>query len=307
MTRFLKNILRFLATFIVIIGILIVAAIAYVRKTPIKIDPKKHILFVGDSHTECAINDGVFLRAANYSSSAMPFIYTYARMKKIIADNSQIDTVVLSFHSASLDYSLEDRWIFEESLLKLRVPALLPYLAMSDWFVFARDPVFYKAAMTTPKISIEYWNSRKKSETALAWLRENMGHFRALEYSHLKRDVKSRVPYEQYKMNDTISDIQLRYIRKISAFCRANNKVFILINTPVFQPQKFTGYIAYRENREKYFPNELYLDYSDFPIPDSMFADVSHLNSTGARLFSRYLAAHFSQDVKKQNGKSRLN
>ncbi|KAA6316169.1 hypothetical protein EZS27_033485 [termite gut metagenome] len=40
------------------------------------VEIKEKVLILGDSHTECAINDTIFTNSYNYSQSAEPFIYS---------------------------------------------------------------------------------------------------------------------------------------------------------------------------------------------------------------------------------------
>jgi hypothetical protein len=49
---------------------------------------------------------------------------------------------------------------------------------------------------------------------------------------------------------------------------------------------------------DAYMPDVRYMDYSVFPLPDSCYGDIGHLNYRGARIFSQYLQERFSADVK---------
>jgi hypothetical protein len=271
------------------------------NKTPFRIDEEKNILVIGDSHTECAIDDNVFRRAANYSKSATPYLYSYGAVKKLVTDNPHIDTVLLSFHYASLLYSREQQWMFDESLISKNIPVYLPYLSIADLGIYAFHSQFYKAALEAPRSSFDYYIHKKEGRD-LNWRRDRLGQFLPLSNFKLQDDIKSRKPYENLHKQDSLSLIQLKYINKIAEFCRSKGVTLVLINTPVYDWEKYTNYIQFQENREKYLKQHLFLDYASFTSRDSNYADVSHLNKYGAREFSRYLDSCLTRDIRRAKG-----
>jgi hypothetical protein len=211
-------------------------------------------------------------------------------------DNPHIDTILLSYQFSSLNYDLERRWLFNEPNLLESVSALLPYMEPGDAQAFLTEHNFYKAVAIVPKVALQHHFDQSHGEQD-KWVRKHIGHFLPLSYSKVKQDTASRVPYDKLSQKDTVSMMQLRYLRKISDYCKSRNKTLILINTPVFESRKYTSYIAFENNRKKYFNDELFLDYSQMQLPDSLFADVAHLNKKGAAVFSKYLSQNLNRDV----------
>jgi len=300
MKIFLRNLFLFIVFFIATAAVLVGVASWYMNRTPFTIDKSKNILVLGDSHTECSIDDNFFRRSANYSKSAMPYLFCYAALKKLIADNPQIDTVLLSFHYSSLLYSREKQWLFDESLIFTRIPVYLPYLEAGDLSLFAFNSEFYKAVLETPMSAYEYYVHKRKGKD-LNWRRDRIGQFRPLPDFKLQDDLKTRKPYETLNKTDTLSLVQLKYIRKIAEFCKEKGVTLVLINTPVYDWKKYTNYTEFEKNRKKYLNDQLFLDYSGFTSRDSNYADISHLNKYGAREFSKYLDTCLARDLQRVN------
>src|ERR1700722_14710467 len=146
MGKFIRNLLLFTGCFLLVIAGLILLSAFLMRLPKANIGPERHILVLGDSHTECAVDDSVFIRSANFSKSATAYIYTYGAIKKLVADNTQIDTVLLSFQFTSLIYERERGWIYNGALMPSKIPVYLPLLGLSDMGVFISTPAFYKSA-----------------------------------------------------------------------------------------------------------------------------------------------------------------
>jgi hypothetical protein len=299
MGKFIRNLFVFAGCFLLVIAGLVVLSAFLVRLPKANIAPEKHILVLGDSHTECAVDDSVFIRSANFSKSATAYIYTYGAIKKLVADNPQIDTVLLSFQFTSLIYERERGWIYNDALMPSKIPVYLPLLGLSDLGVFISTPAFYKSAARTPLVCAEYYYQLTRG-TGDDWWHDNIGRHLSLPYSKLDEIVASTTRYEELKRKDSISSVQLEYLLKIGAFCRQRGIMLVLINTPVYKHEVYTGYQAYERNRQRYLSGFRFLDYSGFALPDSCFADLVHLNGTGARIFSAYLQNHLSTDLQRQ-------
>jgi hypothetical protein len=300
MNIFLRNLFLFILVFFALAGGIIAVSSVYMNNVPFKIDRKKNILIIGDSHTECAIDDSVFARAANYSFSSTSFLYSYAALRKLIADNPQIDTVLLSFQSSSLAYERERNWIFGEALMAKKIPVFLPYFNASDILLFIFQPRFYKSALETPRTTWDYFMNYRKNNKQV-WINDNIGHFRELGYARLQEDINASKPFGSLNRRDTVSQVTLRYINKIASFCKEKHLALILINTPVYQWKTYVNFVEFDENREKFLKDYLFVDYADFPIADSCRADIWHLNTTGAAVFSKYLESNLARDINKQN------
>ncbi len=116
--------------------------------------------------------------------------------------------------------------------------------------------------------------------------------------------------------NVKISYYNLKYLTKIITLCKNNNIRVILIRSP--QHKKYSGYsneIKYQEIRKQYFPSIEYIDFSKFPLKNSEFGDLEHLNYKGAAKFSNwfnellrmnFLEKNNKQDIINEEIKTRL-
>jgi len=300
MKQFLQKVSLYSTLFILCIICLILIASFFANHTPFTIDRQKNILIIGDSQTECAIDDNIFSRAKNYSTSATPYIYAFAKLKKIIRDNKHIDTILLSFHPGSLDYSLERRWIFEESFIAERSAVMVPFLDLRDLSLFISSTPFYKAMAKTPMKYLEY-AVYMGAGNAEGWRRKNIGAYLALKNNSVEADLKGKEPYASLTDTDTLSQVQLNYLLKIVDYCKEQGLALILVNTPKYKYDQYNDYKTFEEYRKKYLSGIPLLNYSDFPLQDSDYADLGHLNENGARAFSEYIQSQISNDLREKD------
>jgi hypothetical protein len=265
-------------------------------KASFKLPPDKHIIVIGDSHTECAIDDGIFLNSVNISQSASAYLYSYCKLKKFLSENAHIDTVLLSFHYAVLTDSV-DRWIFEPKYMVSRIPCHLTLLGKEDIVIFAnidRIVLFIKSVFN-PSFGFFLKFIIKTGDTSYEDL--NIGSYLKLDRNRLEKDVALREEsMEEEKAN--ISLYQSEYLLKIVDLCKFKNVELILINTPVYKPEIYGNVNKLNDFYDTYLSGIKYLDYSAFPLPDSCYGDIGHLNHKGAKIFSTYLQENFNADVK---------
>jgi hypothetical protein len=102
MKIFLLNIIKFFCINITIVIVAVVTVYSILSGASFAVPKDKNILIVGDSHTECAIDDSIFTRSFNISQSGTAYLYSYIKLRKILVENSHIDTVLVSFHGGSI-------------------------------------------------------------------------------------------------------------------------------------------------------------------------------------------------------------
>jgi hypothetical protein len=297
MKIFLRNLFLFIFLFAVVVSGIVGAASAYMNSVRFDIDNSKNILVIGDSHTECAIDDSSFSRAANFSKSATSFVYSYAALRKLIADNPHIDTVLLSYHSSSLSLERERGWIFDETAMTRQVPVFLPYFGCGEFMLFSFRPEFLKHALHAPWSALDYYKN-SQSGRRQHWIDENIGNFRDLGWSNFAKDTARTKPLRDRVKRDTVSLVAVNYIKKFAAFCRERNITLFLFNSPVYEWNKYVNDEEFDENKETFLKDIVLLDYSGFPIADSCRLDIWHLNGAGARQFSKYLDSNLVRDIK---------
>jgi hypothetical protein len=115
----------------------------------------------------------------------------------------------------------------------------------------------------------------------------DFGGFQLLHVDKLAEDSKVLLG-ERY--DGRLSPLQVEYLRRIHSLCQADSVRLVLLNTP-----KHRFYLARLERPLKDGWKRLsangdsLLDLCEYPLPDSCFADLSHLNYRGAKVFSEDL------------------
>lgn len=271
-------------------SVVIVTPIIYKRcfEPPVDfaIEKSKSTLILGDSHTECAINDSIFADAANYSMSAEAYLYSYIKLRHFISANSHIKTVILGFSFYSLS-DLYDYWYYRDDVVEKRIPSFMYFMNFRELAEIARlNPgAFYRATF---------------SETTRESLRADrlddlqMGGYLRLNRYALDEDLKiiRNTPKSEFKL----SNLQVKYLEKIIDFCRQNSIRLIFLNTPMYEGGG-TYYMRNEFNKlyQSNYKSIPLLDYVDYKMPDSCYGDASHLNYIGAIKFSSVLNEQLNQ------------
>jgi hypothetical protein len=256
-------------------------------KISFNLPPDKNILVVGDSHTECAIDDNIHSRIVNVSQSASPYLYSYCKIKKFLSENNHIDTVLLSFHYEALTSNIDDRWILDEQRLIRQIPRLLMLLDKEDIAILAnKKAAFIKAILSLPYGIAFKFIVRK---CCISYNDLNIGEYLKLDSDKLQEDIFSRQEQEHKQEETDISFYQKEYLLKIVSLCKSKNVELILINTPTYKPEIYGNIDKLNDYYNAYLSGVKYMDYSAFPLPDSCYGDIGHLNYKGAEIFSQSL------------------
>jgi hypothetical protein len=294
MKKFISNIILF-----VFIGTILVVSFATMvyllqLKASFKLPSNKHILVIGDSHTELAIDDNIFSQAVNVSQGATIFLYSYCKIKRFLNENSHIDTVLLSFHYEPITHTVYNRWINMFTFDKL--PHQLTLLNKEDICILAnKKTTFINAILHSPyRIIFKFLIKGSLSYEDL-----EIGAYQKNNSYNLSKDITYQNKQTKQPEEETsISLCQKEYLLKITDLCKSRNVKLVLINTPVYKPDVYGNIDKLNNFYNTYLSGVKYMDYSAFPLPDSCYRDVGHLNYKGAEIFSKYLQKNFNTDTK---------
>jgi hypothetical protein len=275
-----------LSYLIVILGLIPVGINHYLRKNSYyKFDESVNTLFLGDSHVECAINDSLIENSINLASSADAYFYTYYKLRKLVEANPAIHTVLLGYID---DFFLKagDEYTFGEEYMGNKYPKYCQLIPLKDkLFLFFKRPGVFLIA-TRDAIKQNYILLFKKPERL--YLSLNWGGYLYLTRDKLPKNIEtfsgSGIVGKRPGL-PSISKLNIRYLKMIADYCSSKKINLILFRPPLHKfcvrnDEEFTFLV---KNDLK---NAGYLDYSDFPMEDSDFGDLSHLNYKGARKFS---------------------
>jgi hypothetical protein len=111
-------------------------------------------------------------------------------------------------------------------------------------------------------------------------------------YLFLVRDEIPKINKEQNRAlltpinSKSISKINYKYLKKCLDFCTHKNKTIILLSSPLHQLCPRDSGIDLTTLVKNDFGKIPFWDYSNYPLENDEFGDLSHLNHKGAMKFS---------------------
>lgn len=282
MKIFLKKLLNFLAISILIIT-LIASTPLYIikRKSSFKLEENITNVVFGHSHPECAYNDSLIAKFKNLAESGECYFYTLQKVKKVIPDNPQIETVFLEFSNNQISSDMDD-WIWGYEKMNYYLPKYSPFMKKEDFeillsnnstdFIACTSVSFKKNLFRVLKYDFDY--------------SDNIGGFNWLDVNQLKDSD----PDNNANL-DSISQVNLEYLRKIIEYCQHRDVTVFLTRSPQHKDFYFLkNEKLFQKIRNEKFSDVEFLDFNNFPIPDNYFADFGHLNYKGAEIFSNSIS-----------------
>jgi hypothetical protein len=300
MRIFLLKISKFFSIFIFSAFILVGGSIYLVSKNGIEINDDKNILILGDSHTECAINDSIWNNSINLSESGSTYFFSRIKLRTILETNKNIDTLLLSFHFGSLDKENESNFTFNESYLMERLPKFIPFFSNDDIRFYLKKSEFVKALLRVPIHYFKYLlNGIFNNDYSIKYMK--IGAFSKSDREKLEQDIETRKKNStiQKKINQSI--IEKEMLNDISNICVLNKVKLILINTPIYNAGKYTDTSFYYKFKIENAKKFNFVDMSNKSIPQNGFGDISHLNQNGASIFTKELISYFYNNQNKSN------
>lgn len=245
-----------------------------------KVPADKDIVLLGHSQIECAVNDSITRRAVNVSKSGDAYIYTYAKLRKIVEANPQIRHVIIEFTNNNIPRDMDDR-IYGDSYLKTKYSMYVGTMTFSEkMFLFRRNPItFIQSIPVATKANLQFL----MHQTNLVASKQIGG------YLLLKRD-KTDSLLQHNALGETrsgLSEDNIAALREIKSYCKQKHVTLTFIRTPVHQRSNVRSNEAlYDSIRHEYFADVPVIDLKDQQFANAEFGDLEHLNWKGARRFS---------------------
>lgn len=283
MKSFLRRLIVISSIFCLLLVILIVAGNLIIgKKAGFKIKDTDTLVIFGHSHAECAYNDSLISNFKNLSSSGESYFYTFAKVKKVIAQNPQIKTVLIEFSNNQVSKRM-DEWIWGDDFMLEKYQIYAPFLALQEHkFLFTHN---YKGYINSLSFAL-----KKQIFTILTNNYAYTDIVGGYLYNKVNK-VDSLIAVQKSSVNTAtyseISDENIKCLREIIDFCHQNHKQVFLIRTPTHRAyQTLKNEATFQHIRHKYFDSIPFLDLAGFPINNAEFADLEHLNYYGARKYS---------------------
>ncbi len=254
------------------------------RDELMKLPNNEQIVFLGNSHIECSVNDTIVKNSFNFARSAEKMEFIYSKVKLLDIYNPQIDTIIIGY----------DNVIFRQRSDTTFAPILYsPYFFdtydIDDIFEIFKSSSFgyIENHITHPFNWLKLYELlspfylRSVNITKL----NNIGGYLYLKRDKLNEDIKKRSNFRERRYIDWLS---IYFIDKTIEYCNKNNLTLIFMCPP--QHNKcFLDSIYYKQIYKEKYSDIPFYDFRDLQLPDSCFGDLDHLNYKGAKVFSEYL------------------
>lgn len=294
---FVKRLMYFILSEMLIIAVLFVYARS-LSNVNTMFDDNIAIIVCGDSHMQSGINDSLLLSSMNISLTSQPYFYSYSVLSILLSNNPQIENVLLgySYHSLSplIDSIISERKLAQKACLD-RKPYLvispLSYvyqLVISDGFqelLMGSVNQIYKGMFSSEIVEMPYIG----------------GYYSSISNNLSDENIDAAIQRHYYDefgaVCSGVSVMQIDYLYKIAELCNKCDVELYLINTPISR-QYFEAIPRSYIDNYYYIASTVdatFLDFHDFPLPDSCYGDADHLNYYGATEFSLYLDSLLNQ------------
>lgn len=303
MKFFLKKISLFCACLFGLLAAGIILSSAVLREKAIIYDTSdtSHII-LGHSHPEFAFNDSLIPSFKNYSEGGESFLYTFQKAKFIAEFRPDVKTVFIDFSNNSFD---NEKRIDDELTMQKFFAIYNPFMNMEDNMLLMRanlSAYISTIAKTSLKnflaIFTQDFNYADKIGEFVPRYDNNIDSLHVSTFV-IHRKVDNQI--DKYISNPTPDMI---YLRRVLNLYKKNNTDVFLIRSPVHP--KWPGYeneLTYQTVRNEFFGDIEYLDFSEFPLYDSEFADLQHLNHKGADKFSEWFSQIMDASLLKKGNK----
>ena len=252
------------------------------------IDPDANSLILGHSHSECAFNDSLIGYCKNLSQSAESYFYTCNKLKKIIENNHQVNTVFVEFTNNCLSNKMDDL-IWGNQYFSFMFPKYAALMNTADWkLLFSHNTaaVLKSLPVTLKKNFLFLVKNKTDYSKEMGW-----GGYLYLvkaKTNLLANTMAAPLTSRQAMASDT-AIANIVYLQKIVEFCKQHTIKLYLVRSPVSpENPELSNEAAFEKLARTRFSDVELLDFKDFPLDKSKFADPQHLNYKGATIFSLF-------------------
>lgn len=313
MKRFLKQLAGFLGIALAAYGILTgVYYYMYLRAVDQvhQLRTDAQILVLGDSHTECGINDLAHPIFENRARCGEIYYLSYFKLKFLLENPENvrnIKAICLGYTYFSLGYYSQTFFTGRSPLGTFFLDSYIPIMNSLETL-----PSQYGYPCCRSDLSIclsAYLPEFEDVKDLLVYRRifnvlfkvyrgsfcaANIGH---LDENLIQSEIKKMQTSSVYPLDEVYrgSELEEKMLRLLLALAKEHHIPVVLINTP--EHPILVEYIP--ENIKEYYLKVLedlkrdsgvyYLNYHEMKLDDKYFADFGHLNVDGANIFTPIL------------------
>lgn len=282
MKVFISKIVVFLLLVVLsVIGVVLAINSSMRNNSSFVIDKTYTNLILGHSHPECAYDDDLISHTLNFAQSGESYFYTYIKTKELIASNPHVKQVFIEFSNDQINLS-KNNWIWDDDFLSEKYPKFSPFMTFEDQKVLLNGNT--KGFFNTLSVSANknFYNliNGKTDFT------DRIGGFIALEHT---LEISKETTSFKNPTTDSTSIVNIQYLKKLVDFCKQQQLKVYLVRSPLHKKNiDLKNEALFQKVRKEYFDDVTFLDFVSFPLNDSDFADLEHLNNDGAIKYSKW-------------------
>ncbi|KAA0989880.1 hypothetical protein [Dyadobacter aurulentus] len=307
MKNFLYNITIFFAVLAGLFMIFIlgsyVTSSSIIDKTNYKVNSNIDKIVIGHSHPECAYNDTIITNCKNMASSGTSYFYNYYTLKPLINNNSNIKSIFIEFTNNQVDSIMTD-WIWGDKYLPFKYQLYGSFIDSAGLsLLLDKNPVgLVSGIKKNLRQNITIIATSNYSYVA------NRGSYRYL----IKNDVNKEIKKLSTNTNTATtgmhtSEYNLNYLKKIIEFCESKKVKVYLVRSPIHKRHPMvSNEKLFQKVLKTRFDHVDFLDFKDFPVANSEFGDLGHLNFRGARRFSTWFNGLINKGLLTQSDKQQF-
>jgi hypothetical protein len=256
-----------------------------------KLPATDHYLVLGHSHPATALNPQFIPGLANLALGGEPFFYTYIKCRYLVSANPQLTTVFIGLTNNQLVREV-DSLLTSDYALSYFLPKYAPLMSRAEWRLLEK----------TNPAGVRYRLGKVAIHAALNGLARSghyqtvLGGFEALDGYYDPGTVAGKSFRAVYHSDPTqVSELNLNYLDAMVRYLEQHHIAVYFIRTPLREASPALGneQVFQAVLRSRY-PQVRFLDFREYPLSDSDFYDVEHLNRGGARKFSQYFATQLN-------------
>ena len=223
-----------------------------------------------------------------FSQSASSYFYSYMKIREFTKYNPQIDTIIISFSDNDL-FSEREKWFSSSKKINNKMTRHIILFNQDDYLdILKSNPI--EVIFQTFILYSDFYNLHTLK-------RDFIGSYNKINANKIDEEI---IEFNRNPpiIDSTIAITELKYLLKIYEFTQENKIKLILLNTPIHPIlEKHFSVIKPRNFQiaSEQMPNATYFNHTSFVLENSMYADLSHLNSIGSNKYSEFLQSIFSK------------
>ena len=232
------------------------------------------------------MNDSLLTNFKNVAASGELYFYIYTKFQEILIQNPQIEVVFIEFTNTNIKKSKE-KLISSNNHIYWYYPSYSPFMNIKDQMLLLKQNPFG----FIDAFCIATRKNTHRIQTSNYDFTNKMGGYLSLKRNKIDSLLAAHKKYP-IEAEKEISDVETNYLEKILSYCKKHQKKVYLIRSPqhpslpILANEKIFQKVLKKitSNRDIQF-----LDFNRFPLKNSEYADLDHLNYKGATLFSKWL------------------